>query len=126
MLCYQCEQAAHGEGCTKVGVCGKGYDTAELHDLLIYTVKGLAQVAVEGRKVGVKDPETDRFVVESLFSTLTNTDYDNERFAGFIKQAVAHREDLKKKVGSAGGWSDFTSGAAAYMPPDTIEAMVKE
>lgn len=126
MFCFQCEQAAHGEGCTKVGVCGKSHETAELHDVLIYTVKGLAQVALEGRKVGVKDSEIDRFAVEAMFSTLTNTDYDNDRFVKFIKQAVSHREALKKKVSGAGGWSDYTSGAAAYMPPETMEALIAE
>ncbi|MGD9237384.1 MAG: hydroxylamine reductase, partial [Desulfobacterales bacterium] len=59
MFCFQCEQTAKGEGCTKIGVCGKPPDVAALQDLLTYAVKGLSQVAVEGRRVGVKDPETN-------------------------------------------------------------------
>ena len=55
MFCYQCEQAAGGKGCTKVGVCGKQPDVAALQDLLVYALKGLAQVALEGRKVGVNE-----------------------------------------------------------------------
>ena len=52
MFCFQCEQTAKGEGCTKIGVCGKKPDVAALQDLLIYAVKGFPQVAVAGRKVG--------------------------------------------------------------------------
>jgi hydroxylamine reductase len=126
MLCYQCEQAAHGKGCTKVGVCGKQYDTAELQDVLVHVMKGVAQVALEGKKVGVREPKIDRFTMEALFSTLTNVDYDQQRFVKLIKEAVSHREELKKKVGAAGGWSDFTSGAAAFEPADTMEGMVAQ
>ena len=56
MFCYQCEQTSKGQGCTKIGVCGKPSEVAALQDLLIYALKGLAQVAVAGRKVGVSDP----------------------------------------------------------------------
>ncbi len=52
MFCYQCEQTAKGEGCTKIGVCGKQPEVAALQDLLVYAIRGLSQVAVEGRKVG--------------------------------------------------------------------------
>jgi len=62
MFCYQCEQTAKGEGCTKIGVCGKQPDVAALQDLLIYSVKGLSQVAVAAGKVGVRDSEVDKFV----------------------------------------------------------------
>lgn len=57
MFCYQCEQTAKGEGCDKIGVCGKKPDVAALQDLLIHAVKGLSVFAVEGRKVGVVDSE---------------------------------------------------------------------
>ena len=60
MFCYQCEQTAKGEGCTRVGVCGKEPEVAILQDLLIYALKGLSQYAVEGRKVGVKDRDVNR------------------------------------------------------------------
>ena len=53
MFCYQCEQTAKGEGCTKIGVCGKQPETADLQDLLMYTVKGLSQVAVAAKKLCV-------------------------------------------------------------------------
>ena len=61
MFCYQCEQAAKGEGCTKIGVCGKQPDVAALQDLLIHALKGISTYAVAARKVGIRDNETDVF-----------------------------------------------------------------
>src|SRR4030067_3833140 len=112
MFCYQCEQAAKGEGCTKRGVCGKEPDVASLQDLLIYSLKGLAQYAVEGRKVGIKDRNVNVFTCEALFSTLTNVNFDPERFAKLIRRCVELREGLKKKVQDAGGKVSFTDGPA--------------
>ena len=65
MFCYQCEQAAKGEGCTVLGVCGKNAEVAALQDLLIYSLQGLSQVAVEGRKVGVSDRDSQRLYLRS-------------------------------------------------------------
>src|SRR5512140_2078644 len=103
MFCYQCEQAAKGEGCSTVGVCGKQSDVAAMQDLLVYALIELSWYAVEGRKVGVVDREADLFTMEALFSTLTNVDFDPARFTGLINKAVALRDTLKQKVKSAGG-----------------------
>ncbi|MBP1741302.1 MAG: hybrid cluster protein, partial [Deltaproteobacteria bacterium] len=80
MFCYQCEQTAKGEGCTKIGVCGKPSDVASLQDLLVYALKGLSLYAVEGRKKGVNDHEVNVFTVKAAFSTLTNVNFDPARF----------------------------------------------
>ena len=82
MFCYQCEQTAKGVACDSVGVCGKSAETSDLQDLLVYVLRGLSVVAVAGRKVGVIDPEVDRFVCEGLFSTLTNVNFDAKRLRG--------------------------------------------
>ncbi len=124
MFCFQCEQTAKGEGCTKVGVCGKQPEVAALQDLLIYAMKGLSQVAVEGRKVGVSDPEINRFTSKAAFSTLTNVDFDPARFVELINQTVTHREALKEKVRSAGGKIGFTEGPAVFKPEGSLEAMI--
>ena len=92
MFCYQCEQTAKGEGCTKIGVCGKTPDTAALQDLLMYTLKGLAVAAAAARKAGVKNTDIDRFTCKAVFSTLTNVDFDPDRFVPMIQQAAAYRE----------------------------------
>ncbi len=126
MFCYQCEQTAKGEGCTAGGVCGKQPDVAALQDLLIYAVKGLSQIAVEAKKVGVRDEAIDRFACEATFSTLTNVDFDAARFVALINQAVAHRDALKTKVDAAGGWTDFIDGPAIFVPAETKDELVAQ
>ncbi len=126
MFCNQCEQTAKGKGCTTIGVCGKQPDVAALQDLLIYAVKGLSQVAVEGRKVGVVDPEVNVFTCEAMFATLTNVDFDPERFVQFIQRCVELRDSLKEKVKAAGGNVDFGDGPANFQPADTKDGMVRQ
>jgi hydroxylamine reductase len=126
MFCFQCEQTSKGEGCTKIGVCGKKPEVAALQDLLVYALKGLSQYAVEGRKVGTSDPEIDRFTTKALFSTLTNVDFDPTRFVELINDTVKHREALKEKVRSAGGKTGFTEGPAVFKPESSMEAMVQQ
>ncbi len=126
MFCYQCEQAAKGEGCTIQGVCGKNPEVAALQDLLIYSLQGLSQVAVEGRKAGVSDRDVNVFTCEAAFSTLTNVDFDPERFVKLINQSVQLREDLKAKVKAAGGKADFLVGPATFKPAATKEGMVQQ
>ena len=126
MFCYQCEQTAKGEGCNKVGVCGKQPDVAALQDLLIYALKGLSLFAVEGRKVGVTDREVNVFTVEATFSTLTNVNFDTGRFQALINRAVELRDRLKEKVGEAGGKVDFEDGPATFRPDSSLDGMVKQ
>ncbi|MEN6485525.1 MAG: hydroxylamine reductase [Syntrophobacteraceae bacterium] len=126
MFCYQCEQTAKGEGCTKIGVCGKQSDVAALQDLLVHALKGLALVAVEGRKVGVVDREVNAFTAEALFSTLTNVNFDPARFHSFIARAVSLREALKAKVKSAGGKTESAEEAASFVPASTPEGLVAQ
>jgi hydroxylamine reductase len=126
MFCFQCEQTAKGEGCTKIGVCGKKPEVAALQDLLMFATKGLSLYAVEGHKVGVSDREIDQFTCKAIFSTLTNVDFDPDRFVELIKETVAHRDALKDKVAAAGGKTGFTDGPAVFQPEATREAMVAQ
>jgi hydroxylamine reductase len=126
MFCFQCEQTAKGEGCTKIGVCGKQPEVAALQDLLIYAVKGLAQVAIDGRKVGIRDTSIDHFTCESIFSTLTNVDFDPDRFVKLIHNTVKLRDELKAKVATAGGKTDFAQGPADFTPAAGREAIVEQ
>jgi len=126
MFCYQCEQTAKGEGCTKIGVCGKQPEVAALQDLLVYALKGLSLYAVEGRKVGVSDREANVFTVQAAFSTLTNVDFDPQRFPPLINRAVELRERLKGKVKAAGGKVDLQQDAATFKPEPTMEGMIKQ
>jgi len=126
MFCFQCEQTAKGEGCTKIGVCGKKPEIAALQDLLIYTVKGLSLVAVEGRKKGLSDDQVDRFTCEAIFSTLTNVDFDPDRFVKLITEGVNLRDACKEKVAAAGGRTDFDQKAVTFVPEATREGLVAQ
>ncbi|MDY6973073.1 MAG: hydroxylamine reductase [Thermodesulfobacteriota bacterium] len=126
MFCYQCEQTAKGEGCTKIGVCGKQPEVAALQDLLIYALKGLSLCVVEGRKVGVTDHDINVFSCEAIFSTLTNVDFDPERFVLLINRCVELRDSLKTKISAAGGKANFTNGPATFKPESTIEGLAKQ
>ena len=126
MFCFQCEQTAKGEGCTTQGVCGKKPDIAALQDLLLYAVKGLSRIAVEGRKVGVSDEAVNLFSCEAIFSTLTNVDFDPERFVGMIRQCVDFRNALSAKVKAAGGKVDFTDGPATFQPAKTVAELTAQ
>jgi hydroxylamine reductase len=100
---------------------------AALQDLLIYTLKGLSYVVVEGRRHGVLDTSSfNHFVAEATFSTLTNVNFDKERFPPLINKAVKHREELKKKIREAGGPEGYENQAAGFLPAAVIEEMMKQ
>ena len=126
MFCYQCEQTAKGEGCTKIGVCGKQPDVAALQDLLIYTLKGLSLCAVEGRRVGVNEHDINVFTCEAVFSTLTNVDFDPERFVQLINRCVEFRESLRGKIREAGGKADFPDGPATFQLEAGLDDLVRQ
>ena len=126
MFCYQCEQTAKGTGCTVQGVCGKQPDVAALQDLLIYSLMGLSRVAVEGRKHGVTDGDVNVFTVKASFSTLTNVDFDANRFVELIGQAVEKRDQLKAKVKNAGGNLASLDKATHFMPEKTMEGLLAQ
>ena len=126
MFCYQCEQTAGGKGCTKIGVCGKQPDVAALQDLLVYALKGLSQVALEGREKGINEPPVNAFVCKALFSTLTNVNFDAGRIAELVKKTVTLRDDLKGKVSAAGGKGNISTGPATFVPEGSIEALVAQ
>jgi hydroxylamine reductase len=100
MFCYQCQEALKNTGCNaKAGMCGKPADVANLQDLLIFVLKGIAVYDQKGKALGIKrDPELDRFMLESLFMTITNANFDAKRFEDQIAKALKIRDALKAKV----------------------------
>lgn len=102
MFCNQCQEAAKGTGCTLRGVCGKTDDVANLQDLLIYVLKGISVYTTKLREAGIKTPEADKFIIESLFSTITNVNFDKEYFVERITQALNLRNQLKEQAINAG------------------------
>ncbi|SCZ79189.1 hydroxylamine reductase [Acidaminobacter hydrogenoformans] len=95
MFCYQCQEASKGVGCTIRGVCGKPDDVANLQDLLIFVLKGISRFDLIAREKGLSPKRTDRFIVESLFTTITNANFDKAAFVKRIQDALALREEIK-------------------------------
>jgi len=126
MFCYQCEQTSKGQGCTQIGVCGKQPDVAALQDLLIYAVKGLCKVAHAGQTAGVSDVEANRLTNKAIFSTLTNVNFDPDRFAALIKEVAACRDAMKIKVETAGGADAYTEAAVNFTPGDSMDVLVAQ
>lgn len=102
MFCYQCQETAKGSGCTIKGVCGKADDVANLQDLLVYVVKGISFYNEEARKAGKESEEANKFTVESLFSTITNANFDREFFVKKIKAGLILRDKLKTTLSLKG------------------------
>ncbi len=122
MFCYQCEQTAKGTGCTSVGVCGKDSETATLQDLLLYVTEGISQYAHRARTLAVSDPSIDRFVVEALFTTVTNVNFDADRIAQMIRTGVdmrtRARELYETATKGAGMEIETLTGPAGFEPAE--------
>ena len=88
MYCYQCEQTAKGTGCTSFGVCGKDPATAALQDLVVYATKGISVYAHRAAQLGAADKQIDRAVIELLFATVTNVDFDPARLQRHLLDAA--------------------------------------
>jgi hydroxylamine reductase len=97
MFCYQCEETAKGTGCTVVGVCGKKGDVADLQDMLRYLLKGIAICNTKAREAGEYNQEVDEIIMDGLFSTITNANFDKDFFIKKIHQAIKLRDKLRKK-----------------------------
>ncbi len=101
MFCFQCQETAKNTGCTVKGVCGKSEETANLQDLLIYVLKGISIYAEKARELEISDRQTGKFVAQALFATITNVNWDNERFISMVREALKRREALKDKFTAA-------------------------
>ena len=115
MFCYQCEEAAKGTGCeSSIGVCGKTDTVAALQDLLVYQLKGISQIAEAGRAVNVENASVNKFVMESLFSTITNANFDELFFNNFIEVGFKLRSELVAQVTEAGADLSDLHDAATF------------
>jgi hydroxylamine reductase len=128
MFCYQCEQTAQGKGCRLVGVCGKDETTSTLQDLLIEAAKGVSMYAHRARQAGAADAEIDGFVIEALFATLTNVNFDPQRLASLIARAVNTRDAARRLYESAckakGVKAEVLDGPAAWNPGSTSTVLI--
>ena len=116
MFCYQCQEAAAGTGCTAMGVCGKTSALANIQDLLLYTLKGIALYNQKARALNLDTSEADTFIMEGLFTTITNANFDYDFFIAKISAALELREKVRNAVVAAGGEdASITADAALWM-----------
>ena len=123
MFCYQCEQTLGGKGCVKAGVCGKDALVANLQDVLIHELKGIGYF---GQKNIVKRnkirSEINKFVVDSLFATLTNVNFDPTRFVEYIKKAEEIKEELKNSANE----NEDIPIEASYKTPNNMQQIADD
>lgn len=130
MFCYQCEQTAKGTGCTAFGVCGKSPEVSDLQDLLIHVTKGVSMYAHRARALGVKDPEVDSFVLEALFTTVTNVNFDEERMEWMIRRAEGMREKARnmyeEACNKAGKAPEALAGPATFELGSNRDELIRQ
>lgn len=123
MFCYQCEQTAGGKGCTKMGVCGKTPEIAALQDLLIYQIKGISCYAKEIVEKGENvDKSIVTFIENSLFTTLTNVNFDADFHVEILKESQRIKEKVRKQVGEIKNDTDH----ATYNLSETKSEMLED
>jgi len=130
MFCYQCEQTSQGQGCQTIGVCGKDENTATLQDLLIHALKGVSQYAHRARLLGAGNPELDAFVIEAIFRTLTNVNFDADKVAALVYKAAEMRNLARAlytdAAVKAGVPVEVLSGPAAFEPAQERLALLAQ
>ncbi|PKP36775.1 MAG: hydroxylamine reductase [Bacteroidetes bacterium HGW-Bacteroidetes-14] len=123
MFCYQCQEAAKNTGCTIQGVCGKSADVANLQDLLIYLSKGISHYTVRLREMGVESNDVNKFIVDALFMSITNANFDKERFVTKIGQAIDLREAVRALFTAKGGNISEITFEGAFWASKNVEEM---
>ena len=98
MFCFQCQEAAKGTGCTVAGACGKTPDVANLQDLLIHVSKGISVLAELGRQKNLVIAKADKYVFESLFTTITNANFDKTKILAKIHEGFEVRDFVRKEL----------------------------
>ena len=130
MYCYQCEQTANGTGCDKFGICGKGPATAGLQDLLVHAAQGISMYAHRAAELGAADRQIDRGVIEFLFATVTNVDFDPARLQVHLVDAAKLRDQARSlyeaACAKAGKKPESLAGPAAWQPAGSLEALVRQ
>lgn len=126
MFCYQCEQTAKGTGCTAFGVCGKSPETATAQDVLFHVAKGVGQYSHAARQAGAATPAADKFVVEALFTTVTNVNFDVATIAAMAVEGAAVKAETKAAAAAAGADVAALSGPAIFEPVADVTELVAQ
>jgi hydroxylamine reductase len=126
MFCYQCQEASKNTGCTISGVCCKTPDVANLQDLLLFLCKGISHYSVRLREMGEENAEVNKFVTDSLFMTITNANFDRDRFITRVNQAIDLRDSLRALYLSKGGNVDDIKFEGAFWSSRDVAVMEKK
>jgi hydroxylamine reductase len=130
MFCYQCEQTSRGVACTEIGVCGKDSENAALQDLLVYAAKGISQYAHRAAKLGARDADVDRYVLDALFATVTNVDFDPKRLQQHLADGAQIRDRARKlyedACQAAGQTPEQLNGATQWQPSENLDELVRQ
>lgn len=123
MFCFQCQETAGNKGCMFGGVCGKTPETANLQDLLIYVTKGLSEITTRLRSEGKEVPAAiDRLITTNLFMTITNANFDDDRFIDRINATLSSRDELLEQLHDDTGLSDAASWQYRTAEERTLKA----
>lgn len=122
MFCYQCQEAAGGKGCTLKGVCGKDDQLAGLMDVLIYVTKGIAVINSEMKNCSADTSKADHFILDALFSTITNANFDKEAIKDRITKGLQLRDELLKETESCPVDFDEYPQVSVQLTPDQYES----
>lgn len=123
MFCFQCQETAGNKGCMFGGVCGKKPETANLQDLLIYVTKGLSEITTCLRSEGKEIPAAiDRLITTNLFMTITNANFDDDRFIDRINETLSSRDELFEQLHDDTGLSDAASWQYRTAEERTLKA----
>ncbi len=125
MFCFQCQESAKNTGCTVRGVCGKSEELAKMQDLLIYVVKGIAFYAQEGIMRGIMEPRLNHFIMDALFMTITNANFDRDRIVQKVKKGLAFREEFKQRLLESGAFEGPIPEAATWYADNEAEFLAK-
>jgi hydroxylamine reductase len=123
MFCNQCQETLNVKGCTKSGVCGKKGEVADLQDRLIYVLKSISFYNQKARAAGLNEEATDRFVLDSFFATLTNTNFDRREIEILLKKGFELRDKIKSKLPAEDLTAEKDLPAVATVTPENIESM---
>ena len=102
MFCFQCQETAKGTGCITKGICGKTEDVANLQDLLVYVLKGISFYSTKAREKGIENAAVNHFIMEGLFVTITNANFDRQAIIAKIQKGLEIKNQIALEVKNAG------------------------
>lgn len=118
MFCYQCQETARGKGCEIQGVCGKKPETSARMDQLLYITRGIAIVNRQLREKGNASRKASHFIIDALFTTITNANFDNDQLDGYISRGLAIKDELEGTVKKEGMEPPYMPEVSYHISPE--------